>query len=194
MSIDEFRIANAASILGIEPDELRKHLETAKASGQPVECHSGCTEYVCRAEDGTFVAIVAAAIEEKATIWSGPNTLAAIAVKALEPYMRHPKRESAQPYDFRAALQWLVSLKNQKDLYGKTEQYEREQPKAWEAAKKALATKRESSAAPSFDRRRLPRQMCAWPHNKGGTICVPEPEDRRKIPYSYTSRSEEQSK
>lgn len=97
MSIDEKAIDKVCEGKDITfrtgVERIVEQYEAAKASEQPVECHSGCTEHVCRAEDGTFVEIVAKSIEREATIWSGPNRLADIAVKALEPHLRYPARE-----------------------------------------------------------------------------------------------------
>jgi hypothetical protein len=63
---------------------------------EQVECHSGCTEHVCRAEDGTFVDIIAKVIADNSVKgWSGANYMADKILKEIEPLLRKaPKPES----------------------------------------------------------------------------------------------------
>lgn len=46
----------------------------------------------------------------------------------------------AENAELRKALNWLITLKKHKDLFGKDADYKREQPEAWAFALKALTT------------------------------------------------------
>ena len=60
-----------------------------RASVGADECHAGCTKHVCRIEDGSFTEMVAKAIAKRLPSWGYVNTAAEVAIKTLEPYLRH---------------------------------------------------------------------------------------------------------